>query len=145
MVTRLHERIKNRRKDYNHKVSKEIIKNYKEIYITKDNLRGQSKILGKSVQDAGISQLRNFITYKGDNHGRIVKLVNSKNTTKTCGNCGSLTGPSGLNMLNVRNWECSACRAVLDRDTNSANVILSFGLGINLVSRFNSRSGILVL
>ncbi len=134
LVARLHERIKNRRKDYNHKVSKEIVQNYKEIYITNDNLRGQSKVFGKSVSDAGISQLRNFIIYKSVNHGRLSKLVDSKNTTKTCGGCMSLTGPTGLRMLNVRVWECSACGAHLDRDQNSANVILQLGLGCSLVN-----------
>jgi putative transposase len=134
LVARLHERIKNRRKDHNHKVSREIVQNNKEIYITNDNLRGQSRIFGKSVQDAGIAQLRNFIIYKSGNHGRFVKLVNSRNTTKTCGECGSLRGPTGLHMLHVRNWECSACGAHLDRDINSANVILKFGLGCSLVN-----------
>ena len=134
LVARLHERIKNRRKDCNHKVSREIVQSYKEIYVTNDNLRGQSKIFGKSISDAGISQLRNFISYKSGNHSRIFKLVDSKNTTKTCGGCGSLTGPIGLHMLHVRVWECSACGAQLDRDINSANVILKLGLGYSLVN-----------
>ena len=132
LSSRLQERIKNRRKDHNHKVSREIVQNYKEIYITKDNLRNQAKIFGKSVSDAGISQLRQFILYKSENHGRKCVLVDSKNTTLTCSCCGSLTGPKGLSGLSVRNWECSECGAVLDRDINSANVILNFGLGRNL-------------
>jgi IS605 OrfB family transposase len=135
LTARLHERISNRRKDNNHKISRKIVENFKYIAITEDNLRNQSKIFGKSVMDAGISQLRNFIIYKGDNHGRTVKLVNSKNTTMTCGSCGALTGPSGLSGLAVRVWECSACGAVLDRDVNSANVILKFGFGINLETK----------
>jgi len=134
LAARLHERIKNRRKDYNHKVSREIVKNYKEIYITNDNLRGQSRIFGKSVSDAGISQLRQLILYKSENHGRVCKLVDNRNSTKTCGKCWSLTGPTGVRMLNVRDWECSACGAVHDRDVNSACVTLSFGLGYNLVN-----------
>jgi len=133
LTAKLHERIKNQRKDYNHKVSRKIVEDYQEIYITNDNLRGQSKIFGKSVSDAGISQLRNFIIYKGESHNRLVKLVDSKNTTKTCSDCGSLTGPTGLSGLAVRTWECSDCGSVLDRDINSANVILNFGLGISLV------------
>ena len=40
LVARLHERISNRRKDYNHKVSRDIVENFQEIYITKDNLTG---------------------------------------------------------------------------------------------------------
>ena len=36
--------------------------------------------------------------------------------------------------LSVRNWECKACGAIHDRDINSAQVILNFGLGTNLAS-----------
>ena len=132
LVGRLHERISNRRKDYNHKVSRKIVQNFKEIYITNDNLRGQAKIFGKSVSDAGISQLRQFISYKSDNHGRKCVLVDSKYTTMTCSTCGAKTGPTGLSGLVVRTWECSDCGSVLDRDVNAAKVILKTGLGWSL-------------
>lgn len=138
LVARLHERVANRRKDYNHKISTTIVKQNKEIYITNDNLRGQAKIFGKSVTDAGIAQLRSFIQYKSVNHERKCELVNSVNTTKSCSSCGSLTGPCGLKELNVRNWECSACGAHHDRDINSAINILNSGLGCSLV---NLKSG----
>lgn len=132
LVSRLHERIRNQRRDYSHKVSRKIVEKFKEIYITKDNLRGQSRIFGKSVMDAGIAQLRSFIIYKGDVHGRKVELVDSKYTTMTCSACGARDGPTGLSGLAVRNWECG-CGANHDRDINSARVILNSGLGINLV------------
>lgn len=134
LSARLNERIANRRKDYNHKVSRQIVENYSEIYITNDNLRGQAKIFGKSVMDAGISQLRDFVEYKAANNGRKFAKVNSKNTTKCCSSCWALTGPSGLQQLNVRVWECSVCRTVHDRDVSSACVILKLGLGYNLVN-----------
>lgn len=132
LVGRLSEKIKNKRKDYNHKVSRKIVENYQEIYITKDSLIKQAKKFGKSVTDAGISQLRNFITYKGDVHGRKVKLVDSKFTTMTCSICKARTGPTGLSKLAVRDWVCSACGAQHDRDINAACNILNLGLGYNL-------------
>lgn len=132
LVARLNERIANRRKDYNHKVSRQIVQKFSGIYITNDNLRGQAKVFGKSVSDAGISQLRQFISYKSDNHGRKCVLVDSKNTTMTCSNCGSISGPKGLNGLAVRDWECSVCGTQHDRDVNSAKVILKLGLGCSL-------------
>ena len=132
LTARFHERIKHRRRNYNHKVSRYIVENYSEIYITNDNLRGQSKIFGKSVSDAGISQLRQFVSYKSDVHGRKFVLVDPKHTTMTCSVCRSLTGPTGLDKLAVRNWECSVCGAQHDRDINSAKVILNFGLGYSL-------------
>lgn len=134
LTARLQERNKNRRKDYNHKVSKDIVSKHSEIYITNDNLKGMSNKFGKSVGDAGISQLRNFILYKSVIHGRKAELVDSRHTTMTCSVCGALTGPTGLSQLNVRHWEC-ACGARHDRDVNAACVILNVGLGYNLVSK----------
>ena len=138
LSARLHERIKDRRKDFNHKISKEIVQNYKEIYITNDSLKGQADTFGKSVSDAGISQLRKYIVYKGDNHNRLVKLVDSKYTTMTCSNCGALTGPTGLDGLAVRDWVCSVCGTHHDRDINSGKVVLNFGLGRSLALEVNS-------
>ena len=134
LVARLHERISNQRKDYNHKVSRKIVEDYSKIYCTNDNLKGQAKTFGKSVGDAGISQLRQFISYKSDNHGREFGLVASPKTTMTCSECGALTGPSGWAGLSVRFWECSGCGVKHDRDVNSGNVILKVGLGSRLVS-----------
>ncbi len=65
LAARLHERIANKRKDYSHKKSRTIIENYKYIAIGEDKLVPMAKKLGKSVGDAGIAQLRNFIVYKG--------------------------------------------------------------------------------
>jgi transposase len=132
LTARLHEQIKHRRKDYNHKISRFIVKNYSEIYITNDNLLSQAKIFGKLIGDAGIGQLRQFIIYKSDVHSRKCVLVDSKYTTMTCSNCEALTGPTGLSKLAVRNWKCSACGAQHDRDVNSAKVILNSGLGYSL-------------
>jgi putative transposase len=132
LTSRIHERIANKRKDYNHKVSKEIVVNNKEIYVTKDNLRNQTKIFGKSVSDAGIAQLRSFIAYKSANSGRLFKLVDSKYTTMICSECMGRSGPTGLSKLKVRAWECSVCRTVHDRDINSARVILKLGAGTAL-------------
>ncbi len=132
LVAKLCEKIANKRKDHNHKVSRTFVENYKYIAITNDNLKRQSKIFGKSVGDAGIAQLRNFILYKSINNNRVCILVDSKNTTKTCGNCGALTGPTGLHGLKVREWVCSSCGERHLRDINSAKVILKLGFGINL-------------
>jgi len=80
----------------------------------------------------GISQLRQFIFYKSDVHGRKYVLVDSKYTTMTYSICGAKTNPTGLDELAVRNWKCSACGAQHNRDINAVKVILNFGLGYNL-------------
>jgi IS605 OrfB family transposase len=131
-IARLHEKIANQRKDYNHKVSRKIIENYSEIYITKDNLKGQSLKFGKSIMDSGIGQLRNFISYKGATHGKKVSFVSSINTTRTCSTCSSLTGPQGWAGLKVRDWECQVCGTRHDRDINASVNILNLGVGTTL-------------
>lgn len=139
LAARIQERIANQRKDYNHKVSRQIVSRYSEIYFTDDNLQGQADILGKSVGDAGIGQLKRFVSYKSDNHGRKFVLVDSRHTTMTCSECGALTGPTGLAGLKVRFWECG-CGAKHDRDVNAARVVLKVGLGSRLVS--NKKSSV---
>ena len=126
-AARLHEKICNQRKDRNHKISHAVVRDNKEIYVTNDNLRGQARRFGKSVQGAAVAQLRNFIIYKGSNCGRKVELVDSRYTTMSCSACEARTGPTGLRNLNIRNWECLACGAKHDRDVNAAINVLKSG------------------
>jgi putative transposase len=79
-----------------------------------------------------LPRLRQFISYKSDNHGRKCVLVDPKYTTMTCSNCWSRTGPTGLDGLVVRSWKCNFCGTQHDRDVNSAKVILNSGLGCSL-------------
>ena len=127
-AARLQEKISNQRKDRNHKISHQLVRDNAEIYITKDNLRGQQARFGKSIQSSGIGQLRQFILYKGSSSGRVVMLVDSRYSTMTCSSCEGRTGPSGLNGLNIRYWVCSACGAEHDRDVNAAINTLNAGV-----------------
>lgn len=129
LSSRLQERQVNRRRDRNHKISRRLVEQYKTIYYSDDNFKGMAKRFGKSVTEAGLGQLIRMIEYKGRTGGRKIVAVDSRYTTMTCGQCGALTGPTGLRGLAVRQWECSACGASLDRDRNSANVVLNAGLG----------------
>lgn len=137
LTARLHEHQANRRNDRNHKISRKLIENYSTICYSNDNFKGMTEKFGKLVAEASLGSLIGMITYKGNNCGRKIIPVNSFNTTMTCSSCGALTGPTGLNGLAVRNWECSACGTVHDRDINSAMVILNSGLGISLKETSN--------
>ena len=142
-TARLQEKIGRQRKDRNHKISHEIVHDHQAIFLTNDNLKGMAAgLFGKSVTSAGISQLRNFILYKGRSVGRVVELVESKNTTKTCSNCKALTGPTGLGKLNVRHWVCAGCGASWQRDINASLNILEAGERYsldNLVSKVKTK------
>ena len=129
LTARLLERQANRRRDRNHKLSRKLVERFKTICYSDDNFKGMAKRFGKSVTEAGIADLIGKIAYKSKTCGRNLIAVDSQYTTMRCGKCGALTGPTGLRGLAVRRWECSACGASLDRDRNSANVILKAGRG----------------
>lgn len=129
LTARLQERQANRRRDRNHKISRWLVENYKTIYYSDDNFRAMARHFGKSISEAALGNLIGMVNYKGRIGGRGIKPVNSFRSTMTCSACGALTGPTGLSGLAVRQWVCSACGAVHDRDTNSATVVLNAGLG----------------
>lgn len=136
---RIQEKIARQRKDRNHKISHELVRDHKELYITNDNLRGMANRFGKSVASSGIAQLRQFTLYKGRSCGRVVELIESKNTTKTCSDCEALTGPTGLSRLNVRHWVCASCGASHDRDVNAAKNILRAGVRYTLENKVSKN------
>lgn len=129
LTARIQERIANRRKDRNHKLSRRLVSKNSLIVFSADQHKNIAKKFGKSVNSSGHYQLRQMLSYKCIASGREYVEVDSRFTTQTCSVCGERTGPKGWNGLSVRTWECTACGAVLDRDQNAAQVILKSGLG----------------
>lgn len=132
LTARLHERIKNRRKDRNHKLSLRLIKENAVIVFSKDNIKGIAKTFGKSVASSGHAQLRLMLSYKSRAGNTKYSEVVSRNSTRTCWNCRSLSGPTGLTGLSVRQWTCSVCGTLHDRDITGAINTLIAGVGTTL-------------
>jgi len=132
LTARLQERIKNRRKDANHKLSHKLVQEYDTIVFSKDNIKGIAKKYGKSVAEAGHYQLRQMLSYKCSISNRKYIEVDSKYSTMTCHACLSKNGPTGISGLQVRQWECSDCGVQHDRDINAAINTLIVGLGTSL-------------
>lgn len=131
LAARIHERIANRRKDRNHKLSRKLVAENKIIVFSKDNIKGIAKKFGKSVASSATAQLRSMISYKSIQSGTKYTEVLSRNSTRTCSACGALTGPQGWVGLSVRHLGCG-CGAMHDRDKNAAINTLIAGLGISL-------------
>ncbi|WP_143136715.1 zinc ribbon domain-containing protein, partial [Burkholderia ubonensis] len=56
--------------------------------------------------------------------------VDESGSTQSCSSCGSkdsTTRPKGIAGLRIREWACSGCGVVHDRDTNAALNILRCG------------------
>jgi putative transposase len=129
LTARLHERMQNQRKDRNHKLSRDLVSRFTEIYFSKDRTSGIAKRFGKSVASSGHSQLRQMLSFKSRAGGTKYVEVDSKLSTKTCSACGALSGPTGLAGLKVRQWTCEACGRHWDRDQNAALNTLIAGAG----------------
>ena len=131
-VKNLHAKIKNKRKDFSHKVSNEICSTSEIVIVGDISASKLAKTrMAKSVLDAGWSQLTTMLHYKAIRHGMVVKKVSEKWSTQTCSYCGVIpeSAPKGISALGVRNWKCSECEAIHDRDINAARNIFNFGAG----------------
>ena len=116
-VALLHEKVANQRKDWLHKLSRQICNEYETVVVEDINLQTIAKMNhGKVVGDQGFGMLRNMIAYKGN----LVK-VNPKNTSKMCHCCGFVNPKV---KVGVNYWECPNCCAKHDRDINAALNIL---------------------
>ncbi len=127
----VHAKIVNSRKDFNHKVSHSVVNSSRAIYV--GDVSSTSLIektnLAKSVYDVSWYQLKLFIKQKALAKGVFYTEVNEAYSTKTCSSCGARpeSAPQGRAGLSVREWVCSECGSVHDRDVNAAKNILRFG------------------
>ena len=132
VVSRIHERITNKRTDFAHKESRKLVNTYGVIVFEKlavvDMMSNHTQVFGnklnQSIADVAWSQLAQFTAYKAADAGRLFLQVDPRNTSKKCSRCSSLVPKD----LNVRVHDCPRCGLILDRDHNAAINILALGL-----------------
>jgi putative transposase len=78
--------------------------------------------LNKSILDAGWSTFTEMTRVKAAWAGRTVLFVNPFMTSQLCSGCGAMVKKD----LSER-WHSCECGTELDRDTNSAKLILNLG------------------
>jgi putative transposase len=126
VVARLHQKIKNQRADFLHKLSTELVRHHDLVSIEDLSIRGLAKTkLAKSVLDAGWGMFRDMLEYKADrNDTHVVAIGRFFASSKTCGACGRVNADL---TLADRVWTC-ACGVRHDRDLNAARNIDHEGL-----------------
>ncbi len=127
MKARYQSKIANKRKDYLHKLTTDLVKQYDVIVIedlkTKNLLKNHH--LAKSISNASWYQFRTMLEYKCAWYGKQLIVVKPNYTSQICSNCGYHSGPKPLE---IREWTCSKCGTHHDRDINAAVNILNKGL-----------------
>jgi len=126
VVQRVHERIRNKRDDFLHKLSLRLVQNFGIICLEGLNVKGMLKNhhLAKAISDASWHRFFHFVLYKAERAGRVCVLVPPRNTSKTCSRCGTVQEMT----LSERVFNCFCCGLFLDRDLNAAVNILRVGL-----------------
>ena len=122
VLARTHRRVRNQRRDFAHKLSRQLADSYSTITFERLNIMNMVKNhhLAKSIVDASWNQLIQYTTYKAEEAGGKVLLVDPKNTSQMCSRCGMLVKKD----LSVRVHSCWNCGLTIDRDLNAAINIL---------------------
>lgn len=119
-VAKLHEKVANQRKDFMHKLSRQIANAYTAVAIEDLNMRGmaQSLKLAKSTNDNGFGMLKTFLAYKLSDQGKQLVVVDKWfPSSKRCRFCHNENKEL---TLSDRTWVCKHCGTELDRDENAA-------------------------
>jgi putative transposase len=126
VVERVHERIANKRYEFAHQVSRDLVNRFGLIAFEDLNIKNmlQNHCLAKSISDVAWNMLVTVTSYKAESAGSIVVLVDPRNTSKMCSRCGILVEKT----LADRVHNCPECGLSLDRDWNAAINILRLGL-----------------
>lgn len=124
-IAKTHERIKNQRKDWLHKLSRKYADNFGRVYAENLNVSGllKNRHLSKSISDASWSTFLDILDYKLQLLGRELVLVPAHYTSQKCSSCNELVQKS----LSVRTHLCPFCGYTEDRDINASRNILRLG------------------
>jgi putative transposase len=119
-VARVHRKIRNQRKDSNHKTSRGLVKTFDYIVFEDLQIKNmvQNHHLAKSILDASWGQIIRFTAYKAAYAGKTIELVDPYYTSQTC-----LCGHHVPKKLKVRIHVCPQCGLILNRDHVSAILI----------------------
>ena len=118
-VARCHEKVRNQRKDFQHKLSRRIVNAYDAVAVEDIDMKAMSQSLhfGKSVMDNGNGAFRSMLQYKLEEQGkRYIVVGRFYPSSKRCSVCGTVRKEL---RLDERIYRCS-CGNCMDRDVNAA-------------------------
>jgi putative transposase len=131
-LAKQHLKVSNKRKDFLHNVTTQLIRTYGCIKIEDLNVKGmlRNHKLALSISDVGWSEFKRQLIYKANWYGRsIVEIPTFYPSSKMCSCCGKIK--ENLK-LSDRTFVCDGC-GPLDRDLNAAINIQNY---TDIVSEF---------
>ena len=135
-LARVHRRTENRRTDYLHKLSTDIVRRYDTVCVEDLNVKGmmQNHHLAGAIGSASWSAFVRMLKYKSERCGvNLLKAGRFDPTSQTCSACGYRN--ADVRDLSLREWTCPQCGSHHDRDVNAAANILDAA-----IIKFNNKS-----
>jgi putative transposase len=132
-VAKIHARIADRRRDYQHKLSTKLIRENQTICCESLSVKTmmQHPRLSKAIADVGWGEFVRQLEYKAAWYGRtVIKIDRWYPSSKTCSVCAQVLDSLDLE---CREWTCPACSTHHDRDINAATSVLVEGLRLSAV------------
>ncbi|WP_204101967.1 MULTISPECIES: RNA-guided endonuclease TnpB family protein, partial [Spirulina sp. CCY15215] len=145
LVARVHERVRNSRQDFLHKLSRKLVDENQVIVVENLNVKGMVKkrcdpgesnspreraprnhCLAKAISDVGWGTFINFLDYKLVKEGKVlIEIDRWFPSSKTCSECNYKMDKMPLD---VREWTCPKCGTTHDRDENASKTIRAEGI-----------------
>jgi putative transposase len=131
-LARVHDRVANRRKDYQFKLARRLATTYDLLCFEDLHIEAMKRLWGKKISDLGFSEFVKIMKYVCMQTGSKIKVIDRfYPSSKQCHQCLFVRAEL---MLKERVWACAQCGVVHERDKNAAMNILregasSLGLG----------------
>lgn len=136
-VARVHAKTANQRRWFLHQVSSDLVRDYDFFGIETLNVDGMKRNhkLAKSISDTAWSQIVSFIKYKSYWNNKVVQEIDRFfPSSKMCGDCGAINHDL---KLKDREWICTTCGCLHDRDLNASR-----NIEVEALRLYNSAQGV---
>ena len=131
-LLKLNHRLTNIRHNYLHEITSEIISRKPMFIALEDlNVKGMMKNrhLAKAIQEQSFYEFKRIISYKANwNNIKIIEVPRFYPSSKTCSECGFIKKDL---KLSDREWVCSECGVIHDRDYNASVNLMKYGQSID--------------
>jgi putative transposase len=126
-LAKLYEKLNNKKENYLHRITNQLLDENQVIVIEDLNVKGMMKNhnLARSIQELSLHRFKEMLRYKAEWYGRdVVEIDRFYPSSKLCSNCGHKNTEL---KLSDREWTCSSCGTKHDRDFNAAKNIKKEG------------------